>query len=125
MANRIIPELDEIAIEDLTTDQLMILDSGLQTFKLRLDTLASFLLTNGRAVVTVEFDGMTTGETTVDVSAYVFDARVIVWMLKKPQSGTDGEQMPATVIKTPDDTTVVIDSGDFALDAGTYTLIGV
>lgn len=126
MANKTIPELNEIDLVDVTADQLSIWDTGLETFKIRLSTLANFLLSFNRVVIEVVFDGVTTGATTVDVTDYVADAQVMQWMLKKPLGGsTFGEQLPATVIRTTDEVTVVIDTGDFALDAGTYVLIGV
>ncbi len=125
MANRIIPELDEIDIGDVTSSQLMVLDTGLETFKIRLETIQAFLFGSSRAVVSVVYSGSETGEKTVDVSTYVADATVMIWMLKKPTAVTDAEQLTAMIIKTPDEETVVIDSGDFALAAGTYTLIGV
>jgi hypothetical protein len=121
MANKTIPELEEIDFADVDIEHLMILDTGLVTRKIRLETLAPFLFYANRRVIDVVFDGVETGEKTVDVATYVEDAREVIWMLKKP---TTGEQM-AIKITTPDDETVVIDSGDFALDAGTYTLLGV
>lgn len=126
MANKTIPELPEIDLEDLTDSQLLILDAGTETFKLRMETLRAFIGNSNRIPpVEVVFDGVTTGDIDVDVSAVVADARNFQWMLKKPQSGTEGEQMPATTIRTPNATTVRIVQGDFVLDAGTYTLLGV
>jgi hypothetical protein len=121
MANRTIPELSEIDLVDVTADQLLVLDDGNETFKVRMSTLANFFLSANRFPVSVVFDGMETGEKTVDVTSLDIDATVFAWTLKKP---TTGEQITA-VIKTPDAATVIIDTGDFALDAGNYTLLGV
>lgn len=126
MANKTIPDLPEIDLEDVEDTNLLVLETGLVTYKLRLETALAFFFNNQRRVVPVEFDGLTTGLTTVDVSTYVTDARLVQWMLKKPEGGsTLGEQMPGPVIRTPDEFTVTIDTGDFALEAGTYTLLGV
>lgn len=121
MANKTIPELTEIDFEDVTEDQLLILDTGVETFKVRMSTLANFFLGANRFPVSVVFDGVETGEKDVDVTSLGIDATLFAWVLKKP---TTGEQIGAA-ISTPDATTVTIDSGDFALDAGTYTLLGV
>jgi hypothetical protein len=121
MPNKTIPELSEIDLGDLTAEHLLVLDIGTETFKVRMSTLASFFLSSNRFPVEVEFDGMETGAKDVDVTSLDIDARVFSWTLKKP---TTGEQM-AAVIKTPDAATVTIDTGDFALDAGTYILLGV
>lgn len=125
MANKTIPELTEIDLVDVEDTNLTVLETGTETFKLRLSTLQDFLFNTLRKAVPVVIDGVTTGVTTVDVSSYVADARLVQWMLKKPEGGsTLGEQI-AAVIRTPDADTVTIDTGDFALDAGTYTLLGV
>ncbi len=125
MANKTIPALNEIELADLTVDQLMVLDSGLETFKVRMSTVIDFVFDNARKSVDVIYNGTDTGVKTVTVSSYVADARTTQWTLKKPAtSPTYGEQIQA-VIKTPDIATVLIDTGDFALDAGTYTLLGV
>ena len=121
MPNKTIPELSEIDLVDVTEDQLMVLDSGLETFKVRTSTLLDFFWATNRRIIEVIFDGVETGEKSVDVTAEVPDATVVIWALKNP---ANGEQMGVS-IKTPDDATVVIDSGDFALAAGTYILLGV
>ncbi len=126
MANKTIIELTEIEIADLDPDQLMVLDTGLETFKVRLSSLVAFASTIIRKTVNVEFDGIETGEKEVDVGGLFDDARVVQWMLKKPAAGsTNSEQMNGIIITCPDFETVVIDTGDFALDAGTYVLLGV
>jgi len=51
------------------------------------------------------------------------DARKAVWFLKLP-SGSNFEQELAK-ITTPSATSVVVDTGDFVLPAGTYRLVGV
>ncbi len=122
MANKTIPELDEIDIGDVTVDQLFVIDTGLLTLKLRMSTLLSFIFGSGsRHSIEVAYDGSEVGVKTVDVSSLVDDATIYIWMLKNP----DGKQLPAMDITTPDADTVEIDSGEFALAVGTYTLIGV
>ncbi len=126
MANKTIPDLNEIDLGDVTTDQLMVLDSGSETFKVRMSTLVNFFTGTINKAVDVVIAGTETGDITVDVSAYVADAQLIQWLFKKPLGGsTLGEQLPGTTIKTPDASTVVINIGDFTIDAGTYVLLGV
>lgn len=125
MASKIIPDLAELAAADLQATDLLIVDNGTATYKVTVETLAASL-PGFRSLIDVELDGVETGEKEVDVSAYVADARNFFWILKKPlATPTFGEQMPATTIRTPDAATVVIDTGDFALEAGTYKLLGV
>lgn len=128
MANKTIPELPEIDLVDVEDTNLLVLDTGLVSYKFRLETAIEFFFNRNRLAVPVEFDGIESGLKTVDVTAYVgsTDARLIQWMFKKPEGGsTLGEQMPGPIIRTPDAVTVTIDLADFVLDAGTYTLLGV
>ncbi len=46
MANRTIPELDEIDLVDVDLTQLLIVDTGLETFKLRIETLLELINAN-------------------------------------------------------------------------------
>lgn len=128
MANKTIPELNEIDLEDLDDEQLFILDAGTETFKVRMSTLLSYAFNSLRKAIEVTFDGVETGEKTVDVTAYVPDAQLVQWMLKKPSgSPTYAEQVSPVEARiwATDASTVIIDTGDFAFDAGDYTLIGV
>ncbi len=125
MANKTIVELDEISLADIADGQLMVLDTGLATFKVRLENLFAFAFGELRRVVDVVYNGSETGAKTVDVSTYTDNAQLVIWQLKKPLgSPTFGEQIQAK-ITTTDESTVVIDTGDFALDAGNYILLGV
>lgn len=120
MANKPIPELPEIDLEDLTDSQLFILETAIETHKLRMETLRAFLLVS-RTPVEVTFDGEETGDKVVDVSAVTVDATRQQWILRKPS----GEQMTGPPLEITDDATITIKCGDFPLDAGTYTLLGV
>lgn len=120
MANKTIPELEEIDVGDLDVDNLLILETALQTYKTRLSTIRDFL-TLVRTPVNVVFDGVETGDKVVDVTAVTPDATLQFWVLRKPS----GEQMAGPPLEITDDATITIKCGDFALDAGTYTLLGV
>lgn len=125
MANKTIPELPEIEIADLEDSHLTVLETGVETNKLRLDTLIAFIANYMTRPIEVIMDGSTTGDIDVDVSGSFSDATLVQWVLKKPASTpTFGEQM-VVPLQTPDAATVRIVQGDFALAAGTYTLIGV
>ncbi len=122
MPTKTIPELTEIDLADVEDTHLFVLETGLETFKLRFSTLIAFARSLARTYVEVELAGSETGVQTIDVSSYEIDATKMIWTFKKP---TTGEQFPGPLIKTPDADTVTIDLGEFTAAAGTYLLLGV
>lgn len=121
MANKTIPELDEIEIDALDAEDLTILETAIRTYKLRMSTLIAFIRNQIRNVIELELEGTETGEYPIDLTEYEIDATVMIWMLRAP----DGTQMPAAEIRATDADTLVIDFGEFSPEAGTYTLVGV
>jgi len=121
MANKTIPELNEIDTEDLSTDHLLIMDTATETFKVRFSSMIAFFRTYSRTEVNVVLDGSETGDQTIDVTSEEILATKMIWMLRKP----DNTQMPAIEIQATDDDTVLIKLGEFSLPAGTYKLLGV
>ncbi len=121
MANKPIPELPEITIDDLEASNLTILETGIATFKLRISTLVAFLRNLGRTNVTLVLTGSETGEQVIDVTSYEIDATLLVWMLRDP----NGWQIPTARIRATDEVTLVVDLGLFTMDAGTYSILGV
>jgi hypothetical protein len=120
MANKIIPDLDELAGAEMAAGHLVVVDTGLETFKAPLSTLAGYLA-SFRPTIDVPLEGTETGEVAVDVSAHVKDATKHWWGVRKPS----GAQMPALAVRASNATTVIIDLGAYSLEGGTYKLLGV
>lgn len=129
-----IPELNEIDIGDVTVDQLMVLDTGLETMKVRLSTLVEFLGVAGKYYLTdatgwsgtefqVEYQVDTDPD---DNGGTVPNAPAMIWQLKRDEgAGVSSTMDGYKVTHDASGGNVTVTFGaDFPPAAGTYYLVG-